>query len=196
MHLGLVFIWHVTEQQWELGCAQLCLAGDGWSWSRLPAHSVCIGQPGAVLWVLEQPQGLFLERWLSRCCRMLTGPLWLPWDRHELDSLAGQSELCKSIAQERLSPLQSKVPRVPGASQGLLVVSFMTMPSASTAMAAATASPRRMIRALVMATVGGGDVAGLDCWGSSWYVGPSTLVMPMSMTLFCASTPAARRTGH
>uniref|UniRef100_A0A8C3JP31 Aldehyde dehydrogenase family 3 member A2 n=1 Tax=Calidris pygmaea TaxID=425635 RepID=A0A8C3JP31_9CHAR len=74
-----------------------------------------------------------------------------------------------------------------------VTLDFMTMPSASTATAAAAASPRRMISSLVTTAVGGGDVTGVASCSSSWYVGPSVLVMPVSTTPFCASTPAARR---
>lgn len=81
---------------------------------------------------------------------------------------------------------QRKVPGVPGASQCLLVMSFITMPSASTVTAAATASPRRTISSLVDMALPGGSP-----WGSGWKVAPSSLVMPVSTTPFCASTPAA-----
>lgn len=137
------------------------------------------------------------ERHLSRCCQTPTGgTLWLLWDTHMLDSVAGLSVLRPSHPSGGAFAPQSKVPAVPGASQCLPVISFMTMPSASIAMAAATASPRRMISSLVAMVVAGGDVVGMASWGSTRYVGPSILVMPVSMTLLCASTPAARKTGH
>lgn len=137
------------------------------------------------------------ERRLSKGCQTLTGgTLWLPWDRHVLDYVTGLSVLPMSHPSGGAFAPQSKVPAVPGASQCLPVISFMTIPSASIAMAAATASPRRMISSLVAMVVAGGDVAGMSSWSSTRYVGPSILVMPMSTTLLCASTPAARKTGQ
>lgn len=121
--------------------------------------------------------------------------LWLPWDRRVLGCCAGRSVFCTSICQEGVCP-ENKVPSIPGASQCLLVVSFMAMLSTRTAMAAAAASPRRTSSSLVTTAVTGGDVASVASWASSWYVGPSVLVMPVSTTPFCASTPAARRAGQ
>jgi len=165
-----------------------------WAGGGLPPRSVCGGQPPAAWWVLEQPQRPFLSDGRADADgggeplgSHGTGACWVP-------SLAGLC--CVRPSLRRGFPPQSKVPRVPGASQCLLVTSLMTMPSASTAMAAAATSPRRMISSLVAMAVAGGDVAGMASWGSSWYLGPSILVMPVSMTPFCTSTPAARRTGQ
>lgn len=54
---GFIYLAFVTEQQCELGCAQLQLAGDSWQrkLEGVTACLLCIGQPRAAFWLLEQP---------------------------------------------------------------------------------------------------------------------------------------------
>lgn len=123
---------------------------------------------------------------LMRCCQRLNASA--------LMGHAGAGSFCWLVCalciRQSGGASVPRVPEVPGASQCLLVTSFITMPSASTVMAAATASPRRTISSLVDMVLPGGSP-----WGSGWKVAPSSLVMAVSTTPFCASTPAAIRRG-
>lgn len=91
----ILYLAFVTEQWCEPGCARLRLAGDSRQHGlggvtrtlgvRRAAQSGILGVGAAA--------GPIPKRCLSRCCQMLTGALWLPWDRRVLDSFAGQSVL-------------------------------------------------------------------------------------------------------
>lgn len=187
---GFILYWaFVTEQQWELGCAGLQHGLEGVTHKL----SVCQAAQSSILGA-RAASGPVPNQYLHKHCWTLTEALWLLWDRCVLNFLAGWSVLCTSVPQERLSP-QKQVPKVLGASQSVLVISFMAMPSASAAMAMATASPRRKISHLVTTGVAGSEVGDVASRSSSRDVGSSTLVMPVSTTSLCTSNPAARRTG-
>lgn len=102
---------------------------------------------------------------------------------------------CSPVRALRIrQPGGASVPKAkslrPAAGQCLLVTSFITTPSASTAMAAAAANPRRRISPRL------GAAPGSAPRGSSLKLAPSVLVMPVSTTPFCASIPAVTRCGE